>query len=276
MKSIFLTLCCCVAVLVLSGAATSYAQVMDDFSDLNDTVNPTWTHLSGYVASSGQAWDASTGQYRMTAPNNGASNFGFVGSHAGPVISDVTVKSDIVSFVDLGVPPTGPIEGGVFGVAARLNGNNAIAGLTGYAYLYEPFANGGLGEMTMARIGPGVAVTDLGNPGGVEGVDWIRKVTLDPNKDYRFTLRANGTTLEGEVREVGGPVVAFQTNSDAAYASGFSGYVAYSQGPNTGNPRGIPPTDVTWDNFMSTSIPEPGTGLLLSCGLGLAWLKRRR
>ncbi len=75
--------------------------VSDNFSDLNDTVNPTWTRLSGLVANpSGQTWDASTGQYRMTAQNNGFSNLGFVGSYTGPSFSDVVVEADIVSFID--------------------------------------------------------------------------------------------------------------------------------------------------------------------------------
>jgi hypothetical protein len=265
---------CSLALLLVGGASTCYA-VSDDFNDLNDTANPAWTHLSGYVASTGQTWSAATGQYRMTAPNNGASNFGFVGSYAGGIQTDVTVASDIVSFIDLNTPPSGPIEGGVFGVAARLNGVNSIAGLTGYAYLYEPFG-GGVGELVLAQIGPGVAVQDLGAI-GVENVDYIRKVTLDTNKDYTFTLRIVGDTLSGEVREVGGPIVAYHTAVDPTptFLSGYSGYVAYSQGPNTGNPAGFPPTDVTWDNFSSISIPEPSSLLLLVCGFGFLGFKRR-
>src|SRR5687767_4356798 len=46
---------------------TAAAAIFDNFSDLNDTVNPTWTHLDGLTASSGQTWDASTGQYRFRA-----------------------------------------------------------------------------------------------------------------------------------------------------------------------------------------------------------------
>jgi hypothetical protein len=258
--------------LFLVGSAKANAQVSDNFSDLNDTANPTWTHLSGYVNSTGQTWDASTGQYRMTAPNNGASNLGFVGSYTGPAMSNVTVSADIVNFVDLGAAVSGPVQGGVFGVAGRLNGNNAVAALTGYAYLYEPFSDGGNGEFVLARINPGVSVNDLGAT-GVEGVDYIRKVTLDTNKDYTFTLSIIGNQLHGEAREVGGPVVAYQNQTDATYASGFSGFIAYSQGPTTGNPPGFPPTDVTWDNF--NSVPEPGTALLLAWGVGLMWLGRR-
>src|SRR5688572_20868771 len=204
-----------VAAIALVASPRIANAISDNFSDLNDTVNPTWTHLTGYVNSTGQAWDASTGQYRFTAPNNGLQGFGFVGSHVGPIFSNVTVKSDVVNFI-------GPPAGAVFGVGARLNGLNGTGQLTGYAYMYEPFANSGGGEMVMNRINPGVSLTDLGALGS-EGVDFIRKVTLDPAKDYTFTLTAVGSNLRGEVREVGGPLVAFQNNMDAGFASGTSG-----------------------------------------------------
>jgi hypothetical protein len=276
MKNILSSVYCIFALLIV-GVSQASAQVSDDFSDLNDTVNPTWTHLNGYVASTGQTWDASTGQYRMTAPNNGASSLGFVGSYAGAAVNgDVAVQSDNVSFVDLGNPPSGPIQGGVFGIAAKLNGLNGVAQLTGYAYLYEPFSDGGNGELVLARINPGVSVQDLGAV-GVEGTDYVRKVTLDTNKDYTFKLLVTGGTLKGEVREVGtGTLVGYQTSLDPGtpYAGGFSGYVAYSQGPTTGNPAGFPPTDVTWDNFSSS--PEPSTALLLVSGLGLMAIGRRK
>src|SRR5688572_30484920 len=47
------------------------AAIFDTFSDGNDTANPAWSHLAGYVNSTGQTWDASSGGYRLTAPNNG-------------------------------------------------------------------------------------------------------------------------------------------------------------------------------------------------------------
>jgi hypothetical protein len=70
-----------VFVTVVAWPSAADAVSADDFSDLNDTANPTWTHLDGLVASTGQTWDASTGQYRMTAQNNGFSSLGFVGSY---------------------------------------------------------------------------------------------------------------------------------------------------------------------------------------------------
>src|SRR5687767_7938437 len=76
------------AVLVAIGSSSAWAvAVTDDFSDMNDTANPAWTHLNGLVGSTGQTWDASTGIYRMQAPSNadlGDQTIGFVGSHVGP------------------------------------------------------------------------------------------------------------------------------------------------------------------------------------------------
>lgn len=233
--------------------ATPQAQaVFDNFSDLNDTANPAWTRLGGYVNSTGQTWDASTGSYRMTALNNGAQALGFIGSHAGPSMSNVTVSADLLSFVDDPVA-----QGGVTGVAARLNGNNGVGQLTGYAYVYEPFAASGAGEMVLYRINPGVSITDIGS----------QQVTLDLAKDYRFVLDAQGSQLHGQVYEIGGGLVGEKFATDATYASGFSGLISYSQVP-------VPPVDVTWDNFSST-VPEPTTCMLFVLGIGGALLCRR-
>jgi hypothetical protein len=255
---------CVVVTLIVGGLPNANAYVNDDFSDLNDTANPAWTHLDGLVASTGQTWDASTGQYRMTAPNNGFSNLGFVGSYVPQSFTDVVVSADIVSFVD---GPAGLGVGGPFAVAARLDGNNAFNSLRGYAYAYEPQSDSGNGEFAIYRI-TGASLADLA-PAGVEGVDYIRKVTLDPNKDYRLTLSVQGTTLQAITREVGsGTVVAYQSTTDANYASGFSGLFGFSQNP-------IPPTDITWDNFRS-QVPEPATGLLIVLGgTGMGFLGRR-
>ena len=221
------------AAALATGSGRLQAQVFDDFADLNDTANPAWTHLSGYVNSTGQTWDASTGLYRMTAVNNGVSGLGFVGSYAGPTFSNVNVSAEVVSF-------SGSPSGAVFGAAVRLNGLNGIGQLTGYAFAYEPFASGGTGEAVLYRFNPGVTIVDLGS----------QQVTLDPNKDYKFVLDIQGTQLHGQVFEIGGGMVAEKFATDAAYASGFSGFIAYSQNP-------LPPVDVTWDNFRAQEPELP-------------------
>jgi hypothetical protein len=227
------------------------ASVYDDFSDLNDTANPAWTHLTGYVGSAGQTWDASTGQYRMTAPNDGVNFLGFVGSHTGPSFTDVIVSANVVSFID-----DPELNGGVFGVGARFNGMDGLGELTGYGYVYEPFAARGFGEMVLYRIDPGISVRDLGS----------QPVALDPEKDYTFVLEIQGDQLHGMVFEIGGEMVGERFATDATYTEGTSGFFAYSQEP-------IVPTDVTWDNF--SAVPEPGTGLLLSLAGGATLLRRR-
>jgi hypothetical protein len=231
---------------------TAVAAVFDNFSDLNDTANPAWTHLNGLVASTGQTWDASTGQYRFTAPNNGFSNLGFAGSYVGSQsFTNVTVQADMVAFLD-----DPQLQGAPFGVGARLDGNNGFNLLKGYAYAYEPHAAGGAGEVVLYRIN-GASLVDLG----------AQQVTLDPNKDYRFILDVQGTTLHGQVFEIGGGMVAERFATDATHASGFSGLFAYSQVP-------IPPLDVTWDNF-SSRVPEPATILLAIASAGMLLVGRR-
>ena len=245
------------ALLLTVGAPAARGSVIDHFSDLNDTADPTWAHLTGLVASTGQTWDASTGQYRMTAPNNGLSALGFVGGYAGPVFSDVNVSVDVVSFLD------GPVgQGAPFGVAARLNGNNALNQLRGYGLAYEPFAAGGLGEVVLYRI-DGASFADLAH----------QQVTLDPLRDYRLVLEIIGSQLHGQVFDIAtGGMVAERLANDVAYASGFAGLFAYSQTP-------LPPVDVTWDNFEArgpAAAPEPGALFLIGCGVAAMAAKHRQ
>jgi hypothetical protein len=112
---------------------------------------------------------------------------------------------------------------------------------------------------------------DMGDPAGVEGVDWIRKVTLDvANKDYTFTLSAIGNVITGVVNEVGGGVVAHQTHIDTTFTSGYSGVVAVG----TSTPTVAFPSDITIDNFLTADVPEPATGLLVALGAGAMLLCR--
>jgi hypothetical protein len=260
------------AALVFNLANAGAVTVTDDFSDLNDTANPVWTHLSGDANSSGQTWDASTGEYHIIAPSNsvpaiGGVNYGFAGSYTGPTYTDVTLSADLTQ---LG-------SGIAWGLGARLDGNNGFNALKGYGYIFEQDLNAapGVGEMVMAKIN-GLNISDMGQNGTIPGVDYQRFVTLDPNKDYTMTLSIIGNTLFGTVKEVGGPIVAFQSKTDATYASGFSGVFGYGGKLTTG-----PLTDYQlnfWvDNFSTADVPEPATILLLACGIGaMASIRRRR
>jgi hypothetical protein len=248
---------CTVAVLLAVASPRVGAQVFDDFSDLNDTANPTWTHLDGDVGSTGQTWDASTGQYRLTAPGNAffpgpplnqLNGFGFVGSYTGPSASNYTVMANVVDFPK-----------GVFGVAARLNGNNGLNALTGYGYAYEPHAADGLGEMVLYQI-TGVSLQDIGS----------QQVTLDPNKDYNFLLEVSGTTIHGQVWDLSNPVnpIAEKFANNAAFASGYGGVFGFTHVSLWNE------ADVTFDNFAI--VPEPATGVLVLLVAGAVGLIRRR
>lgn len=220
---------CAIALAVT--ANHSAAQVFDDFSDLNDTANPAWTHLSELIGSTNQTWDASTGQYRLTAPNNGVAinangQLGYVASFVPTSFTDVNVSADFVQNT----------TGAAYGVLARTDGVEGLNVLTGYAYAYEPFANSGLGEMTLFRIN-GADLRDIGNT----------QVTLDlVNKDYTFSLEIIGDQLHGRVYEIGGGLVTEKTATDATYASGYAGLFGYSAVA-----AGVE-TDYTIDNFSAT------------------------
>jgi hypothetical protein len=240
MKTFLTTIFSITAALIMGLANVQAAVITDDFSDLNDTANPAWTHLSNFVLSTGQTWDASTGQYHLTAPSNGyQGKYGFIGSQTGPVSTDVTAMADFVQTE----------TGNIFGVAARIHGTDGAFNSAGrtqaYLYGYEPLARSGLGEVTMFNFGgnPFDPFHDMGDPAGVEGVDWIRKVTLDfVNKDYTFSITAVGSTITGVITEVGGGIVAYQTNIDSSHTSGYSGVLSASVLPTA-------VTDFTIDNF---------------------------
>jgi hypothetical protein len=265
-RTVYLLMACLMA---LSSARA--AAITDDFSDGNDTAIPSgqaWTHLTGLTLSTGQTFDASTGEYHITAPANGVTvngvTYGFAGSYVQPSFGDVNVMSDLVE----------PSSGLAYGVGAHLNGVNTPGGLKGYGYFFEQAVGSplGVGEMTFYRI-VGLSLSDIGNDGPAQ-----RTVTLDlANKDYTFSLDIIGSTLYGSVTEVGGGVVAYQQKTDLSAPSGFptSGYsgllgVAAAQGPLA------LPVDMTWDNFKTQDVPEPTSGLLLLLGsAGWGLLARR-
>jgi hypothetical protein len=163
-----------------------------------------------------------------------------------------------------------PSTGLAYGVAARLDGNNAFNGLKGYAYAFEQntSAANGTGEMVLYKIN-GLTISDIGNDGPA-----LRLVTLDlANKDYTFSLDIVGNTLYATLTEVGGPVVAFQQKTDATpYASGFSGVLGFGARSTTLPVEFM--TNFTVDNFKTRDIPEPVTSLLVTCGTGILLLGR--
>jgi hypothetical protein len=315
------------AALIFSATQPATAAIYsDNFNDGNDGG---WTHLTNVVGSTGQTLDASTGAYHLIAPPNSeagtASYYGFAGSYLGPVGSNVKVSADVVDFghydddgddadndgfQDGVVPPTPATPAikafaGFFGVATRLHGatvdanSNLVPGdidgppidpadpvdpledrikLHGYTYHYEPFANGGLGEMVLGLQYAGGS-KDIGS----------QMVSLDVNKDYRFTLTVIGNELRGQVFELdafgainpvgpydGGaigdrtrnldtePVGDLDHDSDEGFVTSDIPFVPYTSGYSgvltVGNVLIPPPYgndgEVTYDNFvLQTSDP---------------------
>lgn len=255
------------ASLVLSGLPNAYAVVItDNFNDLNDTANPTWTHLDGAVQSTGQTWDASTGQYHLTAQSNGVTpgleGYGFVGSYLGATsFTDVRVSADIVEF-----PNVGDL-GSNFAIMARDNGNNGpLLGdfentFHAYGYEYQPSE----GESSTPPFESGEMVLTIAWAGGVSDMG-SQKVRLDNTKDYRFVLEVVGNTVHGQVFNLtdGGVMVAERFRDLVAepvflnhdnnpntppiqhipYPNGYSGAYAYGY-VLAGD------ADVTFDNFRT-------------------------
>lgn len=256
--------------LVMGVANVGAVNITDDFSDLDDTNNPTWTHLTGLAGSTGQTFDASTGQYRLTAPPNSVpisgNRYGVAGSYVAQSYGDVNVMADLVQNSD----------GIWYGVAAHLDGNNAFNGLKGYGYFFEQAVGQptGVGEMGLFRIS-GLAVSDIGNDGPA-----VRLVNLDfANKDYTFSLDIVGNTLSATLTEIGGGVVAYQQKTDTGApvgfpTSGYSGVMVIGAASTT-----LPLTltgDATFDNFKTGEVPEPASALLAAMGLCGLFLGRRQ
>lgn len=271
MKCSSTTLTCTMAAFLMILSSSAMAATIDDFSDLNDTSNPTWTHLSAEVFSTGQTWDASTGEYRLKAPANGATvsgqQLGFVGSFTGPISTDVIVSADIVE-------PTGSPGavglGYLLGVAAHLNGSNAPTGLSGYLFAYNQSGLAGTPriEITKLKLGAGTSVVAA------------TPVALDlANKNYKLALSSVGNFWSGSVYEVGNPVPLATTSGlddplspvggVAPFTSGYSGVFGLSGSIVTG------PVDVTFDNFSTADIPEPATAALVVFGAGWCLANRR-
>jgi hypothetical protein len=253
------------AAAAVAAAAPALAAVTDDFSDMNDTANPAWTHLDGAVGSTGQTWDASSGAYRMTAPSNSEVPelffYGFVGSYVPPEYTDVRVTADIVDH------PVTPV-GGFLGVAARLNGDNGVPAqgegiqLLGYSYQYEAHARGGLGEMVL-NVLHGGGFKDIGSD----------PVSLDVTKDYRFVLEIVGNVLHGQTFELdaNGQVVGLVGEKIRDLDAEPVGDIDHDGDPTTPDQPFVPYTrghsglysvghvlltdaDVTFDNFKTESL----------------------
>jgi hypothetical protein len=257
-----------VGAFILSGPPRACAVVVvDDFSDGTDgsagtPTNPTdsppnvsgpvWSRYDAEVFSFGQGWDASTGQYRLTAPCNGAfasagGQYGFAGSFVNQNFNDFSMSVDIVK--PTGNPTYVP-TGYLFGILAHTNGNNLNAfdisgGLTGYLFGYNQSGTTGT---------PRIEITKL-KSGASTGVVASTEIALDLlNKNYMLKLTGVGNVFTGQVFEVGSTTpLATASGPDnnvkgvPAFLSGYPGVFGLSVTATND-------VDVTFDNFKSEDL----------------------
>jgi len=238
----------CVAAFLVAavcGQTAARADVFDDFTDGNDTLNPTWTHSDVGLGGT-QTYDASGQNYHLSATVGGF-GFSYVGSFVEST-SDFLITFDLVDW------GSGAQRIGAY---ARATGIDTFAGVSGYHFSYQPDN----GQVLIRQM---INANQLG-ANLASGSN-----TLDFNKEYRFVFSGTGSSLNGKIYEIGGPVdpLVDLSATDSAFTTGASGLLGFGVGAVT---------DFTVDNF-SHLVPEPATSaLVLLGGLVLGWpLLRRR
>lgn len=220
------------------------ADIFDDFTDGNDTFNPTWTHSDVGLGGT-QIYDASGQNYHLSATVGG---FGF--SYVGSFVESASDFSITFDLLDWG--------GGAqkFGAYARATGINESLGISGYHFSYQPDN----GQVLIRRM-------ISANQGGKN----LASTTylLDDLKQYQFVFNGSGSHLIGRIYEMGGPAdpVVELSADDTTFTSGLSGLMGFGVGV---------PTDFTIDNFAHV-VPEPSAFALMLLGALAGWpLLRRR
>jgi hypothetical protein len=265
-----------VASLFLGAASGAYAVVVtDDFSDGTDgaaaidsppannpapasppnVTGPIWTHLNGTLVSSDQTWDASTGELRMTAPDNGyiadalGNQYGFTGSYVSPTYNDSSVSVDLVEPTG---SPAAVATGYLVGLTAHGTGDNSLGGWSGYFFGYNQSLNGVPLRIEITKVKVGAST----------GVVASAPVALDlVNKNYTLKLTVKGGSLfTGEVFEVGSSTalataIGFDDNLKGVpyYGSGYAGLFGLSATP-------YGDVDTTFDNFRAEDLATGGPG----------------
>jgi hypothetical protein len=169
-------------------------------------------------------------------------------SVTGQTFSDVVQAVDVVNF-DTSL-------GQAFGLGTRVQ-NIGLGTTSGYVLAYStPSAEGTpAGEFTFTRVTNEIA-TDIGTQADI---------TLQSGHSYRFLLQAVGPNLTGQVFDLANLATPLATVSatDSTFATGAAGVIVTALVPTSG-------IDVTFDNLLVESVPEPGSLTLIGLGIAIA------
>jgi hypothetical protein len=182
--------------------------------------------------------------------NNPAGRARMGSSVTGQVFSAVAQAVDVVSF--------DPGLGQAFGLGTRV-GNIGLGTTSGYALVYTtPSGEGSpTGEFRFDSV-TNEAATDIGTG---------TNITLQAGHSYRFMLQAVGSNFSGQLFDLTNLAtpLATATATDSTYATGAAGVIT-AAGDSTPT-SGI---NVTFDNLLVQTVPEPGSLVLFGLGLAAA------
>lgn len=215
---------------------------MDDFSDGNDSANPTWTRFDPFAVlppplpSRPATFSFPNGQYRIrgaASPQLDPLGPSRAGSFLSDTHNDFVVSADITDFSSL------PDQS--FGLLARTT-DIGLGTSDGYILAYDSAGE----DLNIVEI--------VGeDPDTIELVDIG---ALNPDRDYRLVFRGVGTRLTGEIYELPNldTPLATVTATDTTYSQGVAGVF------NSVFPVGAGTTDTTFDNMsVAKSLPNNGS-----------------